>query len=248
METISNNTIGSLVAANFKTASIFRKYGIDFCCKGNRTIAEACADKSLDPQQVEQEVLSALQKKEGGSIDYNSWPLDLLADYIEKTHHRYVAEKIPELNFFLEKLCRVHGGRHPELFAIYKEFTASAEELTMHMKKEENILFPFIRQLVQAENGQKDLTKPHFLTVQNPIAMMMHEHEVEGGRFREISELSNSYTPPADGCTTYRVAFEMLSEFEQDLHTHIHLENNILFPKSISLEQKLMTNSTDLSE
>lgn len=241
METISNNTIGSLVAANFKTASIFRKYGIDFCCKGNRTITEACAGKSLDPVQVEQEITAALQKKEGGSIDYNSWPLDLLADYIEKTHHRYVSEKIPELNFFLDKLCKVHGERHPELFVINKEFKASAEELSMHMEKEENILFPFIRQLVQADNGKKDLKEPHFLTIQNPIAMMMHEHEVEGGRFREISELSDGYTPPADACTTYRVAFEMLSEFEQDLHTHIHLENNLLFPKSISLELKLKT-------
>lgn len=240
METIRNNTIGSLVAANFKAASVFKKFGIDFCCKGNRTIAEACAGKKLDPEQVEQEVLSVLKNREASSIDYNSWPIDLLADYIEKTHHRYVTEKIPELHFFLEKLCRVHGERHPELFGIYREFLASAEELSMHMKKEENILFPFIRQMVLADNRHAALEEPRFMTVQNPIAMMMNEHEIEGGRFREISEMSNGYTPPADACTTYRVAFEMLKDFEQDLHTHIHLENNILFPKAVKLEQELM--------
>lgn len=241
METISNTTIGSLVAANFKAASVFKKFGIDFCCKGNRTIAEACEGKTLDPQQVEKELISVLESKESSAMDYNKWPIDLLADYIEKTHHRYVTEKIPELLFFLEKLCKVHGVRHPELFGIYKEFLASAEELSSHMKKEENILFPFIRQLVLSDNQNVAFDEPHFMTVKNPIAMMMNEHEIEGGRFMEISEMSNGYTPPADGCTTYRVAFEMLKDYEQDLHTHIHLENNILFPKAVQLEQELTT-------
>lgn len=236
METISNNTIGSLVAANFKAASVFQKFGIDFCCKGNRTISEACAVQNLDKDKVEQEILSVLASKEKSVIDYNSWPIDLLADYIEKTHHRYVTEKIPELNIYLNKLCKVHGERHPELLSIYKHFLASSEELTIHMKKEENILFPFIRAMVKAENSQMEIDQPSFTTVKNPIAMMMKEHDIEGGRFREISRLSNEYTAPADGCTTYKVAFAMLKEFEEDLHTHIHLENNILFPKAITME------------
>ena len=236
METISNNTIGSLVAANFKAASVFQKFGIDFCCKGNRTISEACAVQNLDKDKVEQEILSVLASKEKSVIDYNSWPIDLLADYIEKTHHRYVTEKIPELNIYLNKLCKVHSERHPELLSIYKHFLASSEELTIHMKKEENILFPFIRAMVKAENSQMEIDQPSFTTVKNPIAMMMKEHDIEGGRFREISRLSNEYTAPADGCTTYKVAFAMLKEFEEDLHTHIHLENNILFPKAITME------------
>jgi regulator of cell morphogenesis and NO signaling len=240
METISNNTIGSLVAANFKAASVFQKFGIDFCCNGNRTISEACASQNLNEEKVEQEVLSVLESKEKTVIDYNAWPIDLLADYIEKTHHRYVTEKIPELNIYLKKLCKVHGERHPELLSIYKHFLASAEELTMHMKKEENILFPFIRSMVKAENSQVEIDQPPFMTVKNPIAMMMKEHDTEGGRFREISKLSNEYTAPADGCTTYKVAFAMLKEFERDLHTHIHLENNILFPKAIILEADLV--------
>jgi len=240
METISNNTIGSLVAANFKAASVFQKFGIDFCCKGNMTISEACAGQNLDKEKVEQEVLSVLASNEKGAIDYNSWPIELLADYIEKTHHRYVTEKIPELNIFLKKLCTVHGERHPELLNIYEHFLDSAEELTIHMIKEENILFPYIRSMVKAENSQSEIDKPPFMTVQNPIAMMMKEHDTEGGRFREISKLSNGYTPPADACTTYKVAFAMLKEYEEDLHTHIHLENNILFPKAVSLESALV--------
>jgi regulator of cell morphogenesis and NO signaling len=240
METIVYNTIGSLVAANFKAASVFQKFGIDFCCNGNRTISEACASQNLDIEKVEQEILSVLANEEKSIIDYNSWPIDLLADYIEKTHHRYVTEKIPELNIYLSKLCKVHGERHPELLSIYKHFLASDEELTNHMKKEEKILFPFIRSMVKAENGQSKIDQPAFRTVKNPIAMMMKEHDAEGARFREISKLSNEYTAPADGCTTYKVAFAMLKEFEEDLHTHIHLENNILFPKAIILESALV--------
>lgn len=236
MDSINNKTIGSLVAENFKAASVFQKFGIDFCCKGNRTIGEACETQNLNEQDVERELLSVMSKKEHTSIDYNSWPLDLLADYIEKTHHRYVAEKIPEINTYLNKLCKVHGARHPELLTIYKHFLASAEELTMHMKKEEEILFPFVRSMIKAKSNNSTLERPFFGTVQNPIAMMMMEHDNEGERFREISKLSNDYNAPEDGCTTYRVAFATLREFEENLHVHIHLENNILFPKAIELE------------
>lgn len=240
METINNRTIGSLVAENFKAASVFQKFGIDFCCKGNRTIEDACSTQNLDAKEVEKEVSTVMAKKEQSAIDYNSWPIDLLADYIEKTHHRYVAETIPELNLYLNKLCKVHGAKHPELLTIYKHFLASAEELSSHMIKEENILFPFIRAMVKAKRNKSQLDRPSFTTVQNPISMMMQEHDAEGSRFREISRLSNSYTVPDDGCTTYRVAFALLKEFEEDLHTHIHLENNILFPKAISMEASFM--------
>lgn len=238
MDNINNKTIGSLVAENFKAASVFQKFGIDFCCKGNRTIGEACETQNLNEQDVERELLSVMSKKEPTSIDFNSWPLDLLADYIEKTHHRYVTEKIPEINAYLNKLCKVHGARHPELLTIYKHFLASAEELSLHMKKEEEILFPFVRSLIKSKNNNSTPERPFFGTVQNPIAMMMMEHDNEGQRFREISKLSNAYTAPKDGCTTYRVAFAMLKEFEENLHVHIHLENNILFPKAIELEAR----------
>ena len=127
--------IGDIVAADFRTAAIFKKYGIDFCCKGGRTIEEACSPKSLDKDQIYSDIEN-LPKTDGNSIDFNSWPLDLLADYVEKTHHRYVEEKTPVLQQFLDKLCKVHGGGHPELFEIRDLFFASAQDLAAHMKKE----------------------------------------------------------------------------------------------------------------
>ena len=229
--------IGDIVAADFRTAAIFKKYGIDFCCKGGRTIEEACSPKSLDKDQIYSDIEN-LPKTDGNSIDFNSWPLDLLADYVEKTHHRYVEEKTPVLQQFLDKLCKVHGGAHPELFEIRDLFFASAQDLAAHMKKEELILFPFIKNMVKAKISNEAIQQPHFGTVENPVNMMKHEHTVEGERLRKIADLTNEYTPPADACNTYKVTFAMLQDFENDLHKHIHLENNILFPKAIQLEKE----------
>jgi len=241
METLQKNTqkeIGQYVADDFRTAAIFSKYKIDFCCNGNRTIEEACDKKGIDSNLLMDELNQVLNSKGAETIDYKSWPLDLLAEYIEKKHHRYVEEKTPVLRQFLDKLCRVHGERHPELFKINELFTASAGELASHMKKEELILFPFIKKMVNAKLEDQTVQSPQFGTVENPIAMMMEEHDNEGARFREIDALTNNYTPPADACNTYKVTFAMLEEFEKDLHLHIHLENNILFPEAIKLEQQ----------
>ena len=241
METLQKNTqkeIGQYVADDFRTAAIFSKYKIDFCCNGNRTVEEACDKKGIDSNQLIDELNLILNSKGAETIDYKSWPLDLLAEYIEKKHHRYVEEKIPVLRQFLDKLCRVHGERHPELFKINELFTASAGELASHMKKEELILFPFIKKMMKAKLEDGVVQSPQFGTVENPIAMMMEEHDNEGARFREIDALTNNYTPPADACNTYKVTFAMLDEFEKDLHLHIHLENNILFPEAIKLEQQ----------
>lgn len=231
--------IGELVAQDYRAASIFKKYGIDFCCQGNRTINDACEKKKLDVKSVLSDLNIISQAKRGDTTDYQSWPLDLLADYIEKKHHRYVVEKSAEIKPYLDKICRVHGERHPELFEINEHFNATADELAMHMEKEETILFPFIRKMLNAKRGHAKVEVPHFGTVQNPIQVMMDEHTTEGDRYRKIEALSNNYTPPQDACNTYRVTFALLQEFEQDLHLHIHLENNILFPKAIEMEKQL---------
>ena len=241
METLQENTqkeIGQYVADDFRTAAIFSKYKIDFCCNGNRTVEEACDKKGIDSNMLLDELNQVLDSKGGESIDYKSWPLDLLAEYVEKKHHRYVEEKIPVLLQFLNKLCKVHGERHPELFKINELFTASAGELAAHLKKEELILFPFIKNMVNAKLTNSAIKSPQFGTVENPIEMMKHEHDTEGERFREIAELTDNYNPPADACNTYKVTYAMLEEFEKDLHLHIHLENNILFPEAIKLEQQ----------
>lgn len=233
---IQTDHIGDIVANDFRAAAIFKKNGIDFCCKGGRTIAEACENKNLDAVTIMEDIES-LPKNDGNAIDFKSWPLDLLADYVEKTHHRYVTEKTPILQAFLDKLCKVHGGRHPELFVVKELFDTSAHDLGAHMKKEELILFPFIKNMVQAKITSAALPLPAFGTVENPVNMMMHEHTVEGERLRKIAELTGEYTPPADACNTFRVTYAMLQDFENDLHKHIHLENNILFPNAVKLEK-----------
>lgn len=238
MENLKDKTIGAFVAQDFRTAAVFSKYQIDFCCKGNRTINEVCEKQDIDSDTLLQNVYDVLQSENNNGIDFNSWPLDLLVDYIEKTHHRYVEEKTGIILQFLNKLCSVHGANHPELFKINELFAAGAGELSQHMKKEELMLFPFIKRMVKTKESKGILLQPSFGTVSNPIAMMMQEHDNEGDRFREIANLTNNYTAPADGCTTYKVAFAMLQEFEQDLHKHIHLENNILFPKAVLLEEE----------
>ncbi|GGF50428.1 iron-sulfur cluster repair di-iron protein [Echinicola marina] len=233
------NIIGEVVADDYRTAPVFESFKIDFCCKGGRTIEEACLAKGLDPDKV----ISALDKVVRNSgekqEDFKNWPLDSLADYIEKHHHRYVEERIPLLLQYLEKLCKVHGKAHPELFEIHHLFQISAGELTAHMKKEELILFPYVRKMIKLSKEKESLPAPHFKSVSNPVMMMMEEHEAEGDRFEKISKLSNNYKAPLDACNTYKVTYSLLDEFEKDLHRHIHLENNILFPKSIDFEQSV---------
>ena len=239
MNKLKEKTIGEIVSEDYRTAAVFASFGIDFCCKGNRTLDEACNTKAVDLAMVRHKLDEVYNTQQGNARDFNSWPIDLLADYIEKQHHRYVEKQIPIINQYLTKLCKVHGDRHPELFEIEREFSQSAGELAKHMKKEELVLFPYIRNMVKALEANQTLQDPHFMTVKNPIQMMLREHDVEGNRFRKIAELSNHYTPPADACTTYKVAYATLKEFEDDLHLHIHLENNILFPKSIELEKEV---------
>lgn len=236
-----NKTIGEMVAQDYRTAAVFKKHKIDFCCKGNRSIQQVCEEKKLDVNMLTEELDSVTKPMESNVIDFNSWPMDLLTDYIEKKHHRYVEENIPVLLQYLNKLCKVHGPQHPELFEINREFNECAGALSAHMKKEELVLFPYIRKMVKTMLARQEMGQAPFGTVENPIHMMMHEHDTEGERFRRIALLSNDYTPPADACNTYRVAYNLLKEFENDLHNHIHLENNILFPKAVKTESLLNT-------
>jgi len=240
MEVQKNQIIGELVAKDYRAASVFKKYNIDFCCQGNRTINDACTEKKLDVVMVLNDLNAIGNTSNSAGIDFKSWPLDLLTDYIEKTHHRYVEDKSPELIAYLKKICEVHGKNHTELFEIKELMQQTIGNLAQHMKKEELILFPYITKMEKAKRTGELLKKPNFDSIQNPIIEMESEHSAEGDRFRDIETLSNNYTPPEDACNTYRVTFAMLKEFQDDLHLHIHLENNILFPKSILLEEQLL--------
>jgi len=236
---LKTDHIGDIVAEDFRTSEVFRKHGMDFCCNGNNTIEQQCEEKGINAEEVFRDLENLPKSGGGSSVDFRSWPLDLLADYIEKTHHRYANEKIPVIQGYLDKIAQVHGNHHPELFEIKELFNENARDFAMHMKKEELMLFPFIRQMVKAKTSGSSLKQPHFETVENPVNMMMHEHTEQGERFEKMQKLSDNYTTPQDGCNTYRVTYEMLREFDEDMHTHIHLENNILFPKAVEMEKTI---------
>lgn len=232
-----NQTVAEIVTENYKTADIFKKKGIDFCCGGKVTLKDICAKKNIPYNELKTE-LEKVDQKNDQPDDFNNWSLDRLADHIINVHHQYVRENIPILSQYANKVARVHGDANPEVVEINYLFQLIAEDLERHMIKEENILFPYIKNLAQVEAEKIPFALPHFGTVQNPINMMEHEHDVVGEYGHKIAELSNQYTPPAHACNTYRVLFAKLKEFEEDLHLHIHLENNILFKKAIELEAK----------
>jgi len=235
----SDETLGELATKDLRKAEVFKKYGLDFCCGGKKTVKEACAEKGLDVTKVEQELQQADKLPVSRPLPYNDWSLDFLADYIVNTHHTYVRKTLPDLLTYAQKVMDVHGGGHPELERINQLVKEINAELTAHMVKEEKVLFPYIKALVMAGSDAQPLQAAHFGTVQNPINMMEMEHEMVGKNLEEIRELTNNYTLPADACASYSLLYNMLNEFEADLHLHIHLENNILFPKALEKEIQL---------
>lgn len=239
MEINSKTIIGDIVRVNFKAAQVFEKNRIDFCCGGQITLSEACNKSDTDMNELIPELELLVQLNDPDSKYLDGLELDALSEYVVKRHHTYVSENIPFLKEKLHKLCEVHGPEHSELFDVAKLFSEGAENLTMHMQKEENILFPYIVKLVQMKKSGN--IEPNAVGgVMDPINVMIAEHQVEGERFEKISQISQNYTPPADGCNTYQVTYKILHEFEQDLHRHIHIENNILFKKAEELEKELM--------
>ncbi len=231
-------TVAAVVTENIKTAHVFKKHGIDFCCGGGISIEKACAKNKVDYAQLVKD-LNAIDTTNSKAYNYDSWELGFLIDHIVNIHHTYVEENIPLLIQYANKVAKVHGHHYKEVVEINELFTTVADELTTHMKKEEFILFPFIKQLMKADAENFAPTSPQFGTVNNPIGMMENEHENAGNIFKKIAKLSNNYSPPEEACNTFRALYAKLDEFEQDLHQHIHLENNILFPKAIQLENKL---------
>jgi len=232
-------TIGELVAHHYRTAEVFSRHGIDFCCGGKRTLFRACADKELAWEALADELTQALEAPEMPSQNTDKWAPDFLAAYIEQTHHRYLRENLPLLLQYTAKIAQVHGERHPELKIVEKQVLLLAKDLLEHLDKEEQILFPYIKQLCAAQSGQTAFAAPHFGSVENPIAVLENEHDYAGTLLENLRDLTNDFTPPTDACATYRVAFAKLKELDEDLRWHVHLENNVLFPKAVLLEKLL---------
>jgi regulator of cell morphogenesis and NO signaling len=242
MEINRNTKVGEIVRYNFSTARIFEAQKIDFCCGGNISLEEAAKKERIDTGILLAELNRVLHKKDKDSDIIESLSLKGLCDHITGTHHTYVTEAIPFLLQKLQKLCDVHGENHPELFNVHASFVEAASNLTAHMNKEEMILFPYIRQLENYRmNGG---SKPEKIGLaQAAITQMEAEHQVEGERFMKLSKITNRYQGPPDGCNTFNVTYGTLEEFERDLHRHIHLENNVLFPKAIILEKTIIDNT-----
>ncbi len=230
-------TIGEIVAQDYRTAPVFQSYKIDFCCQGNRTIEDVCKNAEINEKQLAVALEKATQQEATVTANYREWPLQLLADYIERKHHRFVKAKIKEIRPLLRKIVSVHGHKHSELTEVETLFHLSAKELLEHMQKEEQELFPFIRKMAKAKELDKNLGLATTGIAENTIITLHHEHAAEGERFRKIALLTGNYVLPEDGCTTYAATLLLLKEFEQDLYLHIHLENNILFPRTIELEK-----------
>lgn len=222
-------SLGEIVASDFRAASLFSKAGIDFCCGGKKTLDQACNEKSIDREGLEIE-LSLLQNQPiAPSQDFNNWDLAFLTDYIVNTHHKYVLKTLPELVFYTQKIATVHGPHHPELVELATLFGQVNVELLQHLQKEEELLFPAIKEALKGDNSEAKQT------IASEIRRMSGEHEFAGGAIDHISVLTNNYKIPEDACNTYLVTLKLLKQFEEDLHIHVHLENNILYPKALLL-------------
>jgi len=230
------------VVADYRTAAVFKQFGIDFCCGGKRSIEQVCEQKGIDPALLEQ-ALEEVQKTAGRSnMNYNDWSLSFLADYIVNKHHVYVRERLPQLVEYAEKVAKVHGEKFPPNLEIAALANTLRDELMGHMQKEELILFPYVKAMEQAQQAGQPAPQPPFGTVAGPINVMEAEHEVAGAILQRLREITDDYDLPAEACNTWRVLWSLLPEFEEDLHQHVHLENNILFLKALAMEQEVGCN------
>lgn len=239
MTVAAEKTVRELALENPSVTRVFEKLGIDYCCGGNRSLEEACRAANLNVDQVleslalaDQAALAAHEDR-----DWQTEPVAALIDHIQKTHHSYTRDEIARLGPLFDKVCSVHGQNHPELLKIRNTFQGLAQELSAHLVKEEMVLFPYILKMAAAAAGNAPPVRAPFGSVQNPVSMMEHEHDSAGAALRAMRKASNGYTAPSNACVSYQTLYHALAGFEADLHRHIHLENNILFPRAVAMER-----------
>jgi len=239
MSAMTEKTVRELAVEMPAATRVFEKLGIDYCCGGSRTLEQACqaAQVPLDEVVDSLEVADLTARAGQPGRDWQTEPLSELIEHIKNTHHKYVREETARLKPLFDKVCSVHGQNHPELVSLRTTFAALAQELATHMMKEEMVLFPYIVRLEEAVIEKVPAVPPPFGSVRNPVAMMMHEHDDAGNALREMRQASNGYQAPSDACVSFQTLYQALTDFEADLHTHIHLENNILFPRAVEMER-----------
>lgn len=229
MKDLRSMKVGDIVTEDFRAAEIFKREGIDFCCGGNQSLELAAKEKNLNIDEIEYKLNNLDEVVSNRQLNYNDWNLDFLCDYIVNEYHNKVYKLLPQLMTYLNKLVQVHGANHPELKEIADLFLLVKTELPIHQRQEEEVFFPAIKEALRTNSVQaKEI-------ITSQIAPMMDEHELIGGTIDKINVLSKRYSVPDDGCNTYRLTYKLLEEFEDDLHTHVHLENNILYPKALNL-------------
>lgn len=233
MNELLNKTLSQIVTENYQAASVFEKYGLDFCCKGKRPLQEACREKQIGTDLLLNELNEAIATVDTG-MDFNSMSLTELSDYIEETHHSFVKLSMPQIFNYVLRVASKHGDHFPYMKEVYMLFSRLKTQMDDHLLKEEKILFPRIRQL---EEQEKPHNSPDFLSA--PISAIEGEHDEAGTIMEQIRTLTHNYLPPAQACTTFRLSLSALKAFEEDLHQHVHLENNILFPRAIDRFRKL---------
>lgn len=237
MNVTTEKTVRDLALEKPGAARAFEKLGIDYCCGGKQTLDQACRAAGLPAKTV----LDAIDEasRSGAAAGSTQWQKEHLADlisHIKNTHHKYTREEIARLGPLFDKVCSVHGQQHPELLELRATFQGLAEELATHLMKEEMVLFPYIERMEESVSQNEPILPSPFGSVQNPVSMMEHEHDSAGNALRTLRAKSHGYVHPSGACASYQALYKALAEFEADLHQHIHLENNILFPRAIALE------------
>ena len=242
MINIKEQTLATIVTNNHFTVPVLEKYHLDFCCKGKRTLADACIEKGLPLETITEELEKSSSALQNNKMPFTEMTAEQLISYILIHHHFYVKQSMPTMLGHLEKVATKHGDRFPYMVEVFVLFKEIYEEMTAHMHKEEMILFPRIKEVAAMQDAHQHSTLSEgYLTA--PIEVMEHEHDQAGEILYKIRKLTNNYTPPAEACTTFQVSLAELKEFEEDLHRHVHLENNILFP----LAEKILLQQSQLN-
>ncbi len=240
-EQAPEKSIGEIVAGNYRTAQVFKSFGIDFCCGGKKRPSEVCAQKGLDLDELMQSLAVVEGQTQDRHNDFSNWDLGFLCDYVVNTHHRYVAENTQFIYELAHKVARVHGPGHPELVEIARIYSELVPDLQKHFALEEAELFPYIKRLSEkAKAGEKVETGK--LDLKAIIEKVEGDHDEAGNALRNIRDLSSNYSLPEGACASYTILFKKLEEFEDDLHQHVHIENNIIIPKALATEQRLASN------
>ena len=227
--TLDTLTVGEIVALDFRTASVFKNNRIDFCCGGKKSLKATCLELGIDKEKVEYELQAMAATPPNPGQEFKSWSPSFLCDYIMNTHHRYVLKTLPDLLTYTQKIAAVHGMHHPELVEVAALFTKINSELLQHLRKEEEVLFPAIKRVIEYNDAESKAI------IVSEISRMTEEHEFAGGAMDRINQITDHYKLPEDSCGTYQVTFKLLEQFEDDLHIHVHLENNILYPDALKL-------------